>query len=127
MKKISLSVRKNILLALALSTSCLFLSHQSHAQKTLAEILLVNSNVDSITTSNPSVSLDAEKNVISVQNNNGTHGITRVYCQSGKKMSESILFAGVNALDIRSLVRGQYIICITLDGGRTFNQKFNKE
>ncbi len=55
------------------------------------------------------------------------HGMARIYLQTGKRISETLLYKGTNTIDVSSLPAGMYIVCITMDGGARFNQKFIKQ
>jgi hypothetical protein len=124
MKKTYFSVRKNYMLTLALLTASMFMYNQSEAQGKAVE----NSSAYVVTgKNNEPASVDKLKDVIKIQNNNGTYGIAKMYSALGKKQSETILHTGTNAIDVSLLPSGEYIICVTMDGGATYNEKFIKE
>ena len=125
MKNFSKSINKNFLLAIALFAAFVFLTEKGHAQQRSSDAGANNIN-NSINSNQPSKT-EIEKNVIRIQNNEGAYGIVKVYSQSGKKISESILQSGINKIDASLLPNGTYIICVTMDGGATYNQKFIKE
>jgi hypothetical protein len=124
MKMSFLSAPKKFVLTFALFSASMFIHRQVNAQAKPSEFSAATADSDK---SHTSVLDELGKDVIRIQNNNGTYGIARVYSSSGKKQSEAILKAGINGIDISMLAPGEYIICITMDGGKTFNQKFSKE
>jgi hypothetical protein len=67
------------------------------------------------------------KDVISIQNNNDSYSIAKIYNQSGSLISENKLHTGVNTISISSLPFGAYIVNVKLANGQSFNQKFIKE
>ncbi len=121
MNKIFISIPKNLFSVAVVIMASMFFSVQGFSRNVHSD---KNSlSIDSASKFQP----DTQRNVIEIKNNNGMHGIVRMYLESGKRMAETILYAGTNDIDITSLPNGSYFICLTMDGGATYSQKFTKQ
>jgi len=120
MKQISSTTIKKFSLSFSFVAAFILLAHSGFSRNNSSKDEV---RVDSVSTAN----VVTVKNAITIKNNDGMHGMVRIYSTSGKRLSQTLLYAGINKIDVSNLAHDEYIACVTMDGGATFNQKFIKE
>ena len=120
MKQIFSSNTKKFSLSISFVALFMLMAHSGFSRN-------ISSNnegrVDSVSTSH----IVKVKDAITIKNNDGMHGMVRIYSLTGKRISQTLLYAGINSVDVSNLPHDEYIACVTMDGGARFNQKFIKE
>ena len=67
------------------------------------------------------------KDIMKINNNDGTYITARIYNQSGSLISENKLHADINEINVSSLSFGAYIICLRKANGENYNAKIIKD
>ncbi|HLK27954.1 MAG TPA: T9SS type A sorting domain-containing protein [Puia sp.] len=125
MKKISGLFSKKTTLSATFLAAFILLAHAGFSRNILSE--KIRTGADSTINVEINSRVQSIKTAINVQDMDGTHGIVRIYGTTGKKISETILMPGMNRIDVSKLEQDTYFLCITMDGGSTYRQKFIKE
>ncbi len=121
MKQISTSIIKKFALSFSFVAAFILIANQGYSRNSISPKNEVR--VDSVSNAH----VVTVKDAITIKNNDGMHGMVRIYSTSGKRLSQTLLYAGINKIDVSNLAHDEYIACVTMDGGARFNQKFIKE